>query len=516
MPRSLLVACALALASPALGDDCVDSPTFSFDNACEDDADWVKAGKPDNADCAWIADGNSDQCARAEDSSGRTAEEACGCACARPNRGCAWVGEGDTEARCDLVSHITAASACPATCSGSASADSETWFYKKADRDCAWVAAEKTESRCRKVGEEAAADACPGTCLDDCAGVAESAVTDAPTAELLQRCHNAPAWRFDDATAALRVACGSRSSARRRAREAALVAAAARGAAAEAVSAAALRAAGAHLTFLEPLAEPRPARGVLLLATGPAAAPLAAASSETARLARELCAADVAAVIVVGDVAEARALGAPPCARVAVAHIGGAAGAGRRDLRSYRRFKIAAFAAAACGADAFDSTLYLDNDVSLARPEDLWEPLAPMAAAAAAVGAAIAPLSCVPVGHELPGIPAAYCERNSGVLYLNCGDHGATVRALAATWRDRFDAAAATSDGHDQAAFRSALWEVHDVAFLLDERFNCRKAFQIATKDGRDCVLKHRKASLRSPNVRVQAARAGQGGGGDP
>lgn len=197
MPRSLLVACALALASPALGDDCVDSPTFSFDNACEDDADWVKAGKPDNADCAWIADGNSDQCARAEDSSGRTAEEACGCACARPNRGCAWVGEGDTEARCDLVSHITAASACPATCSGSAFADSETWFYKKADRDCAWVAAEKTESRCRKVGEEAAADACPGTCLDDCAGVAESAVTDAPTAELLQRCHNAPAWRLD-------------------------------------------------------------------------------------------------------------------------------------------------------------------------------------------------------------------------------------------------------------------------------------------------------------------------------
>ena len=206
------------------------------------------------------------------------------------------------------------------------------------------------------------------------------------------------------------------------------------------------------------------------------------------------------ALVVVGDGAEADALGAPPCGGATVAHLGGAAPAAPRDTRSVRRFKVAAFAAAACGAGAFGATLYLDNDVSLARPARLWDPLADMAAARAAVGAAVAPLACVPKGHAVPGVPGAYCERNSGVLYLDCAHHGATVRSIAARWRDAF-AAAPTADGHDQAAFRAALYEFRGAALDLDERFNCRKAFQNVTASGDACVLKHRWASSRSPTA---------------
>jgi len=51
-----------------------------INDACEDDSEWIKNGKPDNADCAWMAK-NVEYCSRAEDKNEVKAEDACECAC---------------------------------------------------------------------------------------------------------------------------------------------------------------------------------------------------------------------------------------------------------------------------------------------------------------------------------------------------------------------------------------------------------------------------------------------------
>ena len=159
-------------------------------------------------------------------------------------------------------------------------------------------------------------------------------------------------------------------------------------------------------------------------------------------LLRDICDAARRAVVVVGNASEASVVRARrPCDAVdaLVEGGGGAPGAEARSgrcggpaCRSLRLFKVRAIAAGL--EQAPGGAIYVDNDVALraGAADALFALVGAVAAAGRALGLAPAPW-CVPPGHALDDVPAAFCERNTGLIAF--ADVGRSLGVVAA-WRD--------------------------------------------------------------------------------
>ena len=159
-------------------------------------------------------------------------------------------------------------------------------------------------------------------------------------------------------------------------------------------------------------------------------------------LLRDICDAARRAVVVVGNASEASVVRARrPCDAVdaLVEGGGGAPGAEARSgrcggpaCRSLRLFKVRAIAAGL--EQAPGGAIYVDNDVALraGAADALFALVGAVADAGRALGRAPAPW-CVPPGHALDDVPAAFCERNAGLIAF--ADVGRSLGVVAA-WRD--------------------------------------------------------------------------------